>query len=145
MKHRGTRGFTLLEMLVATTVMAIAVVGLLSALSTSIRNAGRLTNHDRAALVARRRMEELLMAARLPKMQVLEGPLAAATDAGLEGSWRARVTPFEVPVNATAGATVLHRIELVVLWREGEAQKTFALDGYKTEPIRPEDMQGLPR
>ena len=33
------RGFTLLEVLVATMIMAVAVVGLLSAISSSMRNA----------------------------------------------------------------------------------------------------------
>lgn len=136
---KRTRGFTLLEMLVATTVMAIAVVGLLSALSTSMRNAGRLTNHDRAALVARRRMEELLLA-RLPKMQVLEGPLTPATDAGLEGMWRARLTPFEVNPMAQAGLPIVERLELEIAWKEGDVQKTFRVDGYKSELLRPEDM-----
>ncbi len=134
------RGFTLLEMLVATTVMAIAVVGLLSALSTSMRNAGRLANHDRAALVARRRMEELLVANRLPRMQVMEGPLTPATDAGLEGTWRARVTPFEVNPNAQAGVPVVQRVELEISWREGSAAKSFRVDAYKSEVMRPEDL-----
>ena len=43
------RGFTLLEVLVATLIMGIAVGGLMSALSTSMRSASRLTDYDRAA------------------------------------------------------------------------------------------------
>ena len=45
---RSRRGFTLLEVMVATTIMGIAVVTLLSALSTSVRNATRLTDYVRA-------------------------------------------------------------------------------------------------
>lgn len=55
------RGFTLLEVLVATLVMAIAVAGLMSAISGSLRNAARLTDHDRAALLGRQKMDELLI------------------------------------------------------------------------------------
>jgi len=51
-----TRGFTLLEVLVATLIMGLAVVGLLSAISTSMRNAARLTDYDRVAMVARPRV-----------------------------------------------------------------------------------------
>jgi prepilin-type N-terminal cleavage/methylation domain-containing protein len=36
-------GFTLLEMMVATVIMGIAVVGLLSGISSSMRNAAKLT------------------------------------------------------------------------------------------------------
>jgi prepilin-type N-terminal cleavage/methylation domain-containing protein len=39
---KARRGFTLLEMLVATTILGVAVAGLLSQLSTSMRSAGRL-------------------------------------------------------------------------------------------------------
>jgi type II secretion system protein I len=38
------RGFTLLEVLVATVIMATAVIALLSNLSTSLNNAARLTD-----------------------------------------------------------------------------------------------------
>ena len=57
---RFRRGFTLLEVMVATTIMGIAVVTLLSALSTSVRNATRLTDYDRAVLLARAKMDALL-------------------------------------------------------------------------------------
>ena len=59
-------GFTLLEMLVATVIMGMAVVGLLSNISTSLQHASRLIEHDRAALAARRTMDELLVDSRLP-------------------------------------------------------------------------------
>ena len=60
------RGFTLIEVLVASLIMGIAVVGLLSAISTSIRNAARLANYDRIALIARAKMDALLVDTRLP-------------------------------------------------------------------------------
>ena len=47
------RGFTLLEVLVATLIMGIAIAGILSAISASSRNAARLTQYDRAVLLAR--------------------------------------------------------------------------------------------
>ncbi len=56
-----SRGFTLLEMLVATLIMGIAVVALLSNISTSLRHASRVTDNDRAALAAKRKMDELLL------------------------------------------------------------------------------------
>ena len=41
-KVTGKRGFTLLEMIVATTIMGIAVAGLMSGISSTTRNAARL-------------------------------------------------------------------------------------------------------
>ena len=58
---RSERGFTLLEVLVATTILAVAIIGLVSMLSNTVRNAGRLTDHDRATVLAKRRMDELLI------------------------------------------------------------------------------------
>lgn len=140
MKHE--RGFTLLEMLVATTLMAIAVVGLLSALSASMRNAARLTDHDRAALVARRKADELLLQLRLPRYQVLEGPLTPATDAGLTGGWRAKLEPFEVPPNPGAGSAILERLECEIWWMDGGQRRSYRLDAYKTTVLRTEDVMG---
>jgi type II secretion system protein I len=126
----------LLEVLVATSIMAVAVVGLLSALSSSLSNAGRLTDHDKAALAARRKMDELLLATEmLPKMQVLEGPLDPAAD-GLTGGWRARVSPFEGPPNAGPGTTVLDRVECEIWWMSGDKRRSFSLEGYKQVILR---------
>jgi Tfp pilus assembly protein PilV len=48
-------------MLVATLIMGIAVIGLMSEITASMRNATRVTNRDRAALLARSKMDELLL------------------------------------------------------------------------------------
>ena len=57
---KKTAGFTLLEVLVATLIMGVAVSGLIVGLSNSVRNAGRLASYDRAAQLARSQMTELL-------------------------------------------------------------------------------------
>lgn len=140
---KNERGFTLLELLVATTVMAIAVVGLLAALTTSLRNAAKVTANDRAALVAKRKMEELLVQARLPRFEIIQGPLTPATDAGLEGGWSARMTPFEVPPNANPGLSILERLELEIWWKDGDNRRTFKLDGYRPTVLDANDMMGV--
>ncbi|MBL8175022.1 MAG: prepilin-type N-terminal cleavage/methylation domain-containing protein [Bryobacterales bacterium] len=136
------RGFTLLEMLVATTLMAIAVVGLLSSLSASLRNASRLTDHDRASIVAKRKMDELLLQPRLPRFQPIEGQLTPAADAGLTGGWKATVTPFEVPPQVNPGMAILERVECEIWWTDGSRRRTFSLEGYKTTLLQPEDIAG---
>ena len=57
---KAQRGFTLLEMLVATTIMGLAIAGLMSGLSNSTRNAARLRDYDRVVQLARLRMNDLL-------------------------------------------------------------------------------------
>lgn len=128
---RNRRGFTLLEVLVATTIMGVAVVSLLSALSTSVRNTGRLTEYDRAVLVARSRMDSLLAEQRLPQLTVLEGPIEGVFPGDARAGWRARVTPFEAPPGAGPGAAALERIELEIWWMDGDRRRAFPLDGYR--------------
>ena len=134
------RGFTLLEVMVATVLMAISVTGLLSLLSTSLRNASRLTEHDRAAQLARRTMDELLLAPRLPKHLPIEGAWDPAISGGLQGGWRAQVTPFERHPQAGAGSLALERLQLEIWWMAGDRRRTFAIEGYRKVILRPEDM-----
>ena len=131
---RSERGMTLLEVMVAAVLMAIAVVGLLSSLSTSMRAAGRLTDYDRATLLARQKMDELIAAERLPKFAVFEGQFDNSS------GWRAQVTPFEAPLGAPPGTGALERVQLEVWWQAGDNRRTFTIDGYRRVTLQPEDV-----
>jgi general secretion pathway protein I len=137
------RGFTLLEVLVASLIMGIAVVGLLSAISTSIRNAARLANYDRIALIARSKMDSLLLEPQLPHFSVVAGTIDPALMGGVESGWRARVTPFEMPVGRSAGTPVLQRIELEVWWMAGDKRRTFTLDAFRRRKLTVADMAAI--
>ncbi|HET8548380.1 MAG TPA: type II secretion system protein [Bryobacteraceae bacterium] len=128
------RGLTLLEVLVATVIMAIAVVGLLSSLSASMRNAGRISDYDRATILARTKMDELLAAARLPKFVVHQGSFDATS------GWQARALPFEMTPGAGPGAPAIDRVELEVWWMAGEQRRTFRLEGFRRTVVTPEDI-----
>jgi general secretion pathway protein I len=134
------RGFTLLEVLVATLIMAIAVTGLLSALSTSLRSASRLTDYDRAALLARQKMDELMIATKVPKLAPFEGTWGPEVTGGLRTGWRARITPFEMLPGASIGSTFLERIELEIWWMYGEQRRTFQIEGFRQTVMTPDDV-----
>jgi general secretion pathway protein I len=134
------RGFTLLEMLVATLIMGIAVVGLMSEITSSMRNATRVTNRDRAALLARSKMDELLLDVHFPIGSWVEGGLDPSLTGGVAGGWRARMTRFDVPPNPAPGDQVLDRMELEIWWMAGTERRSFALNGYRTDTLHPEDM-----
>lgn len=137
------RGFTLLEVLVATLIMGLAVVGLLSAISTSMRNAARLTDYDRVAMVARSQMDALLTNRRLQQLSVLEGRYEPALMGGMEAGWRARVSPFEMPPGRGPGTAILERIELEVWWMAGDKRRTFTLDAFRRKQLREGDLAVL--
>jgi len=125
---RSRRGFTLLEVMVATTIMGIAVVTLLSALSTSVRNATRLTDYDRAVLLGRAKMDALLSDPALPPMTVMEQPLDPSLLGGAQGGWRAQVSPFE---QAPDGGRGLDRVQLEIWWMSGDRRRSFGLEGFR--------------
>jgi type II secretion system protein I len=131
MNRSGQSGFTLLEVLVATTLMGIAVVGLVATLETAVRNASRLTDYDRAALVARSQMDALLLDPLLPKLSVIEQPLEPALLGGRKGGWRARVTPFERLPDSGPDAPHLERIELQIWWMDGDRTKEFSIEAFR--------------
>ena len=134
------RGFTLLEVLVATLIMGIAVAGILSAISASTRNAARLTQYDRASLLARQKMDELLVDLKLPRKMPIEGRWNPAQAGGVEAGWRARVLPFEAAPGSGPGQWVMDRIELEIWWNEGSTRRAFMLEGYRRGILRAGDL-----
>ena len=138
------RGFSLLEVMVATFIMAVAVVTLLSNLTTSLRNASRLTDHDRAALLARHKMDELLLIPRLPQMQVIEGQFDPSQSSGLNARWRARAGIFEFAPGAGPGAQILERVELQIQFENGGRTKSFTMEGFRKRSLLPDEPPPAP-
>lgn len=126
----GRRGFTLLEMIVASTVMAIAVVGLLSGIAGATRNAARLRDYERVVQLARMQMDFLL--ADQTVMGARTGAFDPRQTGGMEAGWQARVTPSQMPPNPSQGQPVLDRVELEIWWMQGDQRRTFTLDAFRT-------------
>lgn len=136
MKRSQQRGFTLLEALVATMIMGIAVAGILEALTASSRNTARLTQADRAVLLARTKMDELLVNDALPRKSFIEGRFSAAEGGATDAGWRARVMPFESAPEANDLNWVMDRIELEIWWMDGATRHSFSLEGYRRALLR---------
>jgi hypothetical protein len=97
-----------------------------------VRNAARITQYDRAAILARLKMDELLADDAIPRNQVIAAPYSPLEAGGVEAGWQARVVPFETAGPEPApGALVVDRIELEIWWMDGETRRTFALEGIR--------------
>jgi general secretion pathway protein I len=135
-KRRRSDGFTLLEVLVATTIMGIAVAGLLAGLSQSVRNASRLGDYDRAAMLARTKMNDLLLDPTLPFSGSVQGNFDRDQSGGVESGWRAALRPFDAPPNAGPGAHIVQEIALEVWWQPSSGtRRSIELAGYRPTTI----------
>jgi prepilin-type N-terminal cleavage/methylation domain-containing protein len=137
----STQGFTLLEMIVASTIMAIALVGLLAGISGTTHNAARLQDYDRAVQLGRARMDELMLDLHLPRDVQFTGSFDTRQTGGFEAGWRAKLTTFELPPVKVIGETALDRVELEVWWQSGQVTRTFTLDAYRPRVINFDDLK----
>jgi general secretion pathway protein I len=126
------KGFTLLEVMVATVIMGIAVAGLIAGLSQSVKNAARLTDYDRAAMLARTKMNDLLLDVTLPYDGTVDGKLEPDQAGGVESGWRASLRPFDLPPHAAPGTEILQRIALELWWQPATGtRRTIQLESYR--------------
>jgi general secretion pathway protein I len=133
---RNRRGFTLLEVLVATTIMGIAVAGLIAGLSQSTRNASRLTDYDRAAMLARTKMNDLLLDVNLPLDGPVDGLFDREQSGGVTAGWRAVLQPFDLPPRAGPGTIIIQRVALEVWWMPAAgSRRSIRLEGYRQARI----------
>jgi general secretion pathway protein I len=131
-------GFTLLEVLVATLIMGIAVSGILSGMAGASRNAARLTDIDRATLLAKQKMDELLIDRAAPRNQDIGAEFDPALTGGVRSGWRARVTPFEATPGAN-GLWDLDRVQLEIWWMSGQTRRSYVLEGFRRNILQKGD------
>ena len=136
----NSRGFTLLEMIVATMIMGIAVAGLLSGISGATRNAAHLRDYDRVVQMARFRMNELLVDPRLPQNALLSGTFDPSMTGGLEAGWQAQATMFELPPHPAPGLLGLEQIRLQVWWMAGSERRTLDLECLRKRVLQEADI-----
>jgi hypothetical protein len=113
---------------------------LLSGISTSMRNAARTTDYDRAVLLARAKMDALLADTHIPREAVLQGPIDPALLGGAEGGWRGRLSLFEGPPAMGPNVPVLERVELEIWWIAGDKRRNFTLEGFRRRIPRPDEL-----
>lgn len=137
---RDNRGFTLLEVLVATAIMGVAVAGLLNTISGAAHNASRLTEYDRAVLLAQSKMDELLAEPKLQRNVPMTGEFDAARTGGIPCTWSAVIQPFDSVPGSGPGYWVVDRIALEIDWMDGGVKHSFSLEGFRRGVLQNGDL-----
>jgi general secretion pathway protein I len=136
MRKSSRAGFTLLEVLVATVIMGIAVTGLIVGLTQSAKNASRLAAYDRGVMLARTKMNDLILEADLPFEGSIEGDFPADQADGVPSGWKASMRPYDIPPNAGPGTLILQEIALEVWWEPlTGGRRTMHLETYRQAKI----------
>ena len=126
----NARGFTLLELIVATSILGVAVVGLMAGITGSTRNAARLRDTDRVVMAARERMNELLADTSMPRDTPVSGAFDPAYMGGMESGWQAQLSTAERPAGSN-GQLALDRIQLQVWWMVNGNRRTLDLESFR--------------
>jgi general secretion pathway protein I len=133
--NRG-RGFSLLEVLIAFAIAALALGMLYRIMGGSARQTVTLSQHERAMLLA-----ESLLAAydSVPEQGLDEGE--GAQNSSFD--WRVRSQPYPTPANNASQAPRLHEVQVSVQWLDGDAPRTFELSTLRPErlPIQGETVR----
>lgn len=123
-KVRRQEGFSLLEVMVAFTVLALTLGVLLQIFGNGVRLAGSLDEYTRATLLAESKL------AQIDSEEPLEEGESHGDFVDEPFHWQVTVSPFEPEVEELDSETLparLYRIEVRVEWAEGEKDRSVEL------------------
>jgi prepilin-type N-terminal cleavage/methylation domain-containing protein len=121
-RSAGTRGFTLIEVLIALAIAGLGMAALLAAAGTGL---GTVRLADRYVEAARRAQSHLALVG-------VAVPVAAGERWGDDGggfSWRVKISPPVAHATVPGGEPLpaLYRVEVKVSWPEGGTAKSVTL------------------
>lgn len=128
---KGQRGFTLLEVMIATSIMAVGIVGALELFSGSLRLAGNADRQSAATVLARAKIDEELW------RDVLEDNRRDGAEGGF--AWTVITRPIDreligreeqerAEFHAVADELGLWLIEAEVSWESPGGRKSLSLE-----------------
>lgn len=119
-------GFSLLELLVAFTILATVITVLLQIFAGGLRNLKVGDDYASAVAVAEARLAEL-------------GRVAPIVEGEAEGSqdgyrWHLSVRPWDKLVAPVTGEPVLFEVRVTVRWQEANTERTLTLASLRSVP-----------
>lgn len=136
MNHEShERGFTLLEILVAVTILAVSFTAIFHIYGGTLRNLERSERHARAAVLGGEKLDELLSRSPFPPVNE-QGTFTGNPDY----SYKTTIEEYKEPVGRkdkniprdAAERVALYRLAVKVEWKDGAAAKELSLATLKT-------------
>lgn len=135
-RDAGARGFTLVEVMVALAVVAIALPALLLALSQHVDGTGYLRDKSLAQMVAANKLEQLRILSQATRDLLKGSDSGVSTMADREWYWWLDSQPTE--------ATNFYRVQIDVAADEAQRdQPLFTLVAFLSSDLRP-DPEAVP-
>lgn len=109
---RSDQGFSLMEVLVAITIVGIVFSTLFSLMSTSLKNIGRIEEREKLTRLGQMKLNELVLSVNLGKI-----PSVSAGQFDDKYSWKSQIEPvrFGEDLNSSR-EDVIEKIRLSVIW-----------------------------
>lgn len=125
------KGFTLIEVLVAMSILGISLVVLLQLFSGGLKSSRLSDEYTRGIFYAREKMDEILLAEALT-----EGVIDGEFDDGFK--WRAEALPLDIAEAADVRLPFrAFNITVDVRWTEGDREKHFEISALKL--VKPDE------
>ena len=122
---RRTKGFTLLEVMVALAVIALALAAATSAVSGNIRNASGLQQRTYAHWVAMNKLTEMQLVKQWPATKTTTGSSLMAKQ---EWYWSTKVT------KTPDGFDLIRKVDISVRLNEDDESSLITLTGFIGKP-----------
>jgi general secretion pathway protein I len=126
---RGYRGFTLIETLVAISILAISLVVLMQLFSGGLKSSRLSDEYTRGIFHAREKMDEILLA-----QELTAGIIGGEFDDGFK--WRAEASQLDIKEAKDVKLSFrAFTIKVAVTWDAGGREKQFSVSAIKL--VRP--------
>ncbi len=113
-------GFSLLEVLVAFSILAMSLGVLYQAFSNSLRNVGASGDYTRAMIIAEARLAEVM--AQVP---LNEGSEQGEVDKRYQ--WRTTVQRYEYEGEEIVSRFTPYQVQVMVNWQDGKRNRNYEL------------------
>jgi prepilin-type N-terminal cleavage/methylation domain-containing protein len=125
---RGTRGFTLIEVLIALAITVIGLVPLLHLLTTSILVTDSAWNLSQATLIGNARLAEVISQNNI-KIGLEKGSVEIQ-EKEIVFNWQSEVDEAFIEELAETNLDDLRKVTVTVMWQEGRSPKQISLTTY---------------